>query len=56
VAAGLFPLGVWLILHPPAPIVLAALVAGAFIVFRHGANLERIRAGNENVFRFQSPK
>lgn len=56
VAAGLFPLGVWLILHPPAPLVVAALIAGAFIVYRHSANLARIRAGNENVFRFKSPK
>lgn len=50
VAAGLFPLGVWLILHPPTPVVLASLAAGAFIVYRHKANIERIRAGNENVF------
>lgn len=52
VAAGTFPLAVWLILHPPAPVVVAALIAGAFIVVRHKANIERIRAGNEYVFRF----
>lgn len=52
VAAGTFPLAVWLILHPPAPVVIAALIAGAFIVVRHKANIERIRAGNEYVFRF----
>ena len=52
VAAGTFPLAVWLILHPPAPVVVAALIAGAFIVIRHKANIERIRAGNEYVFRF----
>src|ERR1700730_10914286 len=52
VAAGTFPLAVWLILHPPAPVVVAALIAGAFIVVRHKANIERIRAGNEHVFRF----
>jgi len=52
VAAGTFPLAVWLILHPPAAVVIAALIAGAFIVIRHKANIERIRAGNEYVFRF----
>ena len=55
VAAGTFPLAVWLILHPPAPVVLASLIAGAFIVYRHSANIERIRAGNESVFHFSRP-
>ena len=50
IAAGVFPLGVWLIMHPPAPVWIAATVAGAFIVYRHRANIERIRGGNENVF------
>ena len=52
VAAGTFPFAVWLILHPPAAVVLAALIAGGFIVIRHQTNIQRIRAGNENVFRF----
>ena len=52
IAAGTFPLAVWLILHPPAAVVLAALVAGIFIVIRHKANIRRIRAGNEYVFSF----
>jgi glycerol-3-phosphate acyltransferase PlsY len=56
IAAGMFPAGVWLILHPPAPVWIAALVAGAFIVYRHRANLERIRAGNESVFSFGGKK
>jgi len=51
-AAGLFPFGVWFIMHPPWPVVTAALIAGAFIVWRHRANIGRIRAGNEFVFRF----
>ena len=29
IAAGTFPLGVWLILHPPAPVLIASLIAGA---------------------------
>lgn len=56
VAAGTFPLGVWLILHPPAPVWIAALIAGAFIVYRHRANIQRIRSGNENVFSFRRKK
>jgi glycerol-3-phosphate acyltransferase PlsY len=52
VAAATFPFGVWLILRPPPPIWIAALIAGAFIVYRHRANIERIRAGNEHVFKF----
>lgn len=52
-AAATFPFGVWMILHPPVPVTLAALLAGAFIVYRHKENIQRIRAGNENVFRWK---
>jgi acyl phosphate:glycerol-3-phosphate acyltransferase len=52
VAAGSFPFAVWLILHPPAPVLIAAFVSGAFIVYRHRANIGRIRAGNEYLFSF----
>jgi glycerol-3-phosphate acyltransferase PlsY len=54
--AATFPLAVWLILHPPAPMVIAALAAGAFIVWRHRANIERLHAGTESVFRFGSKR
>jgi glycerol-3-phosphate acyltransferase PlsY len=49
VAAGLFPLAVWLIEHPPGYVVGAAVIAGAFIIYRHRGNIERLRAGNEHV-------
>ena len=49
VAAGALPLAVWLIEHPPGVVILAALAAGAFIVYRHQANIERLRAGTESV-------
>jgi glycerol-3-phosphate acyltransferase PlsY len=52
--AGCFPLAVYLIDHPPLPVLAAALIAGVFIVIRHKSNVERIRAGNENVFSFGS--
>ncbi len=56
IAAGSFPFAVWLILHPEWPVVMAALLAGAFIVWRHRGNIARLRAGNENVFRFGARK
>lgn len=49
-AAATFPFGVWIILHPPGVVLLASLIAGAFIVYRHKANIERLHAGTENVF------
>jgi glycerol-3-phosphate acyltransferase PlsY len=52
VAAGLFPVACWMILHPDWPVLAAAAGAAVLIVWRHSANIERIRAGNENVFRF----
>ena len=51
-AAGSLPLAVWLISHPPLPVVIAAILAGAFIIWRHRSNLERLRAGKEHVFSF----
>ncbi len=56
VAAGALPLAVWLIEHPPRIVILAALVAGAFIIYRHWANIERIRSGTESIFRFGNPR
>jgi glycerol-3-phosphate acyltransferase PlsY len=56
VAAGLFPLAVWLIEHPPTPVLLASVFAAVLIVYRHKSNVERLRTGTENVFRFQSSK
>lgn len=52
VAAGSLPLAVYLIEHPPPPVLLASLIAGAFIIYRHAANIQRLRAGTEHVFRF----
>lgn len=52
-AAGSLPLAVWLIEHPAAPVWMASLAAGAFIIYRHQANIARLRAGTEHVFRFK---
>jgi glycerol-3-phosphate acyltransferase PlsY len=48
--AAAFPFGVWIILHPPLQVTAAAVVAGAFIIYRHKTNWQRLRAGTENVF------
>jgi len=56
VAAGSLPLATWLIEHPPLAVILAALIAAVFVIYRHKANIERIRAGTENAFRFGNPR
>lgn len=49
IGAATLPLAVWLISHPAAPVIAAALVGGGFIVWRHRDNIVRLRAGKENV-------
>lgn len=55
-AAGTFPLAVWMISHPPTPILLAAVISGALIIWRHRENIARLRAGTERVFSFGGKK
>ncbi len=56
ISAAVLPLAVWLILVPPMPIEAAAIVCGAFIIYRHSSNIQRLRAGTENVFTFGGRK
>jgi glycerol-3-phosphate acyltransferase PlsY len=56
VSAGSLPFAVWLILHPPAAVVAASVVAAIFIIYRHASNIARIRSGTERVFRFGGPQ
>jgi len=51
-AATTFPLAVWIVQRPQLPVFLAAVVAGAFIVYRHTANIRRLHAGTEHQFNF----
>ena len=48
-AAGTFPLAVWLLIQPPLSLVAASIVSAAFIIYRHRDNIARIRAGTEHV-------
>jgi glycerol-3-phosphate acyltransferase PlsY len=52
VGAAAFPFAVWLISHPPLPVLAAAAFAAAFIIWRHKENIARLRAGKENVLSF----
>ncbi|MCS6954092.1 MAG: glycerol-3-phosphate 1-O-acyltransferase PlsY [Bryobacterales bacterium] len=54
VSAACLPLAVWLLAQPPAPVFAASVAAGAFIIWRHKSNIERLRAGTEHVFSFGS--
>jgi glycerol-3-phosphate acyltransferase PlsY len=50
IGAGMFPLAVWLIEHPPLIVVVAATLSGALIIYRHRENLSRLHAGTEHAF------
>ena len=52
IMAATLPLAVWLIVHPPLPPIVAAIVAGAFIIYKHSRNIQRLRSGQEHVFGF----
>ena len=52
VAAAVFPLGVWLVQKPSLPVELAAILAAAFIIYRHRSNIERLHRAAEPEFRF----
>jgi acyl phosphate:glycerol-3-phosphate acyltransferase len=56
IGAGLLPLAVWMIDHPGPELVWASAIGGVFIIWRHKANLQRLRAGTENVFTFGKQK
>ena len=56
VAAAVLPLAVWLIAVPALPVEAAAVIAAAFIIYKHSSNIQRLRAGTENRFKFGAKK
>jgi glycerol-3-phosphate acyltransferase PlsY len=52
VGAAALPFVAWLMAHPPWPVVAAATIGGAFIIWRHKGNIARLRAGKENTLSF----
>lgn len=56
IGAATFPLAVWIILQPSVYFVAAAVIGGAFIIYKHSANIGRLRAGTESVFSLKSKK
>ena len=56
VAAAVLPLAVWLIAVPALPVEAAAVIGAAFIIYKHSSNIQRLRAGTENRFKFGAKK
>ena len=56
IMAATLPLAIWLIVHPPLPPIMAAIVAGTFIIYKHSSNIQRLRSGQEHVFGFGAHK
>jgi glycerol-3-phosphate acyltransferase PlsY len=50
--AATFPIAAWLIEHPSAVELLSATAACGLILYRHAGNIQRLRQGNESVFRW----
>lgn len=46
--AAAFPFAVWLILHPPAALLVSAAFGGLLVIARHHENIARLLAGREN--------
>ena len=46
----IFPFLVWAISHPPQPILAASIFASVLVIYRHRANIDRLRHGKENLF------
>ena len=55
VGAATFPLAVWLMTKSPM-LTLVGAIAGAFIVYKHKSNIQRLHAGTEHRFSFGSHK
>ena len=56
VSSALFPVVVWLLNRPEGPLLAAITACSAIVVLRHRSNIQRLIAGNENVFRWGGKK
>ena len=56
IGAATFPVAVWILMQPPAPVWIAAIIASAFVIYKPRSNIERLRQGREHVFRFGARK
>jgi glycerol-3-phosphate acyltransferase PlsY len=52
----LFPIFYWIIYTPPPVLLIASMLCGALIIYRHKANIERLRSGKESVFSLRGGK
>src|SRR5579863_5614937 len=52
IGAVTFPLAVWLIQKPEMPVLLASILAGGLVIYKHSTNIQRIRSDSENRFSF----
>ena len=52
VTAATLPFAVFMVARAPLPALVAALIAGVFIIYRHSSNITRLRLGTESVFKF----
>ena len=51
VGAATFPLAAYLVARAPVSEVLASVAGGAFIIYRHSSNVQRLRLGTESLFK-----
>lgn len=53
IGAAVFSPLFWWIDHPPLALLYASIFAGVLIIYRHRANIIRLRAGTESIFSFR---
>ncbi len=56
IGAATFPLAVWILTKPPLAVLAASAIGGAFIIYRHRGNMQRLREGTEHAFTLGAKK
>jgi acyl phosphate:glycerol-3-phosphate acyltransferase len=56
IGAATVPLAAWLVQQASIYVVIAAAIGGGFIIYKHRSNIQRLRAGTENVFTLGASK